>query len=88
MKTGVFSVRDNGAGLFMAPFLATNNLIAVRNLSEEVNNPQSVISKYPEQFSLFHLGDYDHDNGQFTNLKSPADLGLASQYKKVEPSVS
>ena len=40
------------------------------------------ISKYPTDFKLFVVGEFDEDSGSLLPLTAPESLGLASEYKR------
>jgi len=69
----VFSVRDSKGELFAAPFCMSNVALAIRKVSEFVNNPGSELSKYPGDFTLYHIGTFDEVSGVLTAL-SPVKL--------------
>jgi len=57
---------------------------ALRHFEDEVNNPQSPLYKHPEDYTLFHLGQYDETTGQFDLKDAPLSLGVALNFKKNE----
>ncbi|WNK13759.1 MAG: nonstructural protein [Microvirus sp.] len=80
-KTKVFTVYDSKIGLYNTPFHLLSTGEALRGWAEIVNDPESKICKYPEDFTLFELGEYDQETGRFHNLNTPLSLGLAVQAK-------
>lgn len=67
----MYSVRDSKGETYSPPFLAKTPGEAERMFTNEVHNTQSQISKYPEDFDLYHLGTYDDVTGKITSLDSP-----------------
>lgn len=62
--TKVYSVLDSGVSRFMTPFMAVNDAEAIRAFTTWVNDPQKQtnLSQFPEQFSLFCIGEFDDTN--------------------------
>lgn len=82
----IFSVYDSKAESFSQPFFCPNAAIAIRSFSEEVSNPQSQLSKYPADFTLFHIGSFNDSTSLLTPLKTPISLGLAIEFLPRTPS--
>lgn len=64
MKQFIYSIRDNKAGTFTFPFGAAHESVAKRQAAEAVNDPLTMLHKYPEDFDLWYLGVWD-DLGKF-----------------------
>jgi len=69
----------------MNPFLVPHAGAALRSWEEIVNDGQSVMSKYPADFTLFELGSFDSDTGKFDQHENPVNMGQAVNFKKVAP---
>ena len=67
----MFSVKDEKAQAFNLPFLQTNVDLAIRTLASSVTNPDSVVSKYPQDFTLYKLGTFDEITGAIVTLERP-----------------
>lgn len=63
MKLKVFTVRDSKSETFNVPFFAKTVGEATRNLTETMRDERTLINKYPEDYSLWMLGDYDDQTG-------------------------
>lgn len=85
MKLKVFTVYDSKVEAFLQPFFAESRGAALRMWQETVNNAQTSIHKYPEDFTLFEIGEYYDDNARFENHVTPISLGLALEFIKVKP---
>lgn len=77
-----FSVFDSKAKTFAAPWWAVNEQTAKRNFSGAVNDPQTQLNKFPEDFTLYHIGSFNDENGELSRLDQAVNLGLAAQYRK------
>lgn len=77
MTVEVFSVYDSAARLFMEPFHAPTIESAIRSFRHTVNHGQNQISRFPEDYTLFHVGTFNQEDGQIVPLTAPANLGVA-----------
>lgn len=64
MKQNVYSIRDRKVGAYMTPFFSLNDDTAVRSFSHACENPQSLMSSYPEDYSLHCIGIFDDESGE------------------------
>jgi len=72
MKLKVYSIYDKAAKAYNTPFFMHNKALAIRAFEDNVNaQEENNISKHPEQFSLFCLGEYDDSKAQFQLLEQP-----------------
>lgn len=81
MKLQVISVYDAKSKAYSPPMTFVALGTATRSFEDEVNNPQSPYNKHPEDYTLFHLGEYDDNNAVFTPLETPYSLGVATVFK-------
>lgn len=73
MKTNVYAVYDSAIKSFMAPFFMQTDGQAIRAFSDTVNAvPPTLVSKHPEQFTLYNLGTFDDESGELTPGKQTA----------------
>lgn len=66
MDLKVFSIYDSKAKVFMQPMFMINEGAAWRSFHHVVNNGDSDVSKYPEDFSLYMIGEYNDGTGALT----------------------
>lgn len=78
----VFSIYDSKAAYFEKPFFLRNRGEALRGWEAGANDPQASISKFPGDYTLFEIGEYDDQTGNITMYESKVNLGLASQFVK------
>lgn len=81
MKTMMFSVFDSKAAIFGTPFFMLREQMAIRAITDMVNDPETMIAKHPEDFSLYHLGVFDDENGDIEMCK-PRNIATASSLVK------
>lgn len=84
MKTNVYAIRDLKGGIFCEPFVQNTHGVAERAFSELLRNPQSLLHKYPEDYQLFQIGEYDDNSGLITSLKAPLHICSAQQLLKAQ----
>lgn len=76
-----FSIHDTKSGIYNSPFYAHTIGEAERMFKELTLDEKTQVSKHPEDFDLFHVGEYDDNSGTFTSLKSPQHIIKAIQFK-------
>lgn len=66
MKMLAFCVYDEKVQAYMAPFFAPTLGHAARSFEDTVTGSQgaSLVSKHPEDFSLYHVGEFDEISGE------------------------
>lgn len=89
MLLKVFAVYDNAAQFYDRPFYEVSKGSAIRAFTDAVNDSNTAISKHPQDFVLFELGEYDTSSASFTLSPAPASLGVAVEYlqKKSSPKI-
>lgn len=81
MKLNVYSIYDSAAKAYATPFFMQNDGLAIRAFQSNVNsNEENNISKYPDQFTLFKIGEYNDENAEIEPI-TPASLGNALTFK-------
>lgn len=81
----VFSLHDSKVGSFGVPFFQASIGQAVRSVTELCSDPQSLISRYPGDFALFYLGQWDDLTGAYTPNIPPSHLGGGEQFMPSRP---
>lgn len=83
MKLLAFSIRDAKAEAFMRPFFAPTKGLATRSFADLVNSGNGEpVAKHPDDFCLFHVGEFDELTGEFVSLDQPVSMGMASIYRE------
>lgn len=78
-KILIFTVLDKKAEAFMRPFFARAKGEAIRSFSDEINTKDTMLNKYPADYELFYLGEYDEITAGIKAL-SPESLGIGIDY--------
>lgn len=82
MKMIVFAIHDTKAQVFMQPFFSVNTQTGQRAFAAAVNEPDSLMHKYPQDYALFEIGEYDDVKGDIDGYTTITNLGLAAVYKE------
>jgi hypothetical protein len=77
MKLQIFAVWDCKAEAFSRPFFAQSKGAAIRSFQDAANDVSSEIGKHPEDYTLFHMGEFSDDLGSFGILPAPESLAAA-----------
>lgn len=72
----LFSVYDSAAGMYLAPFDAPSLEFAIREFRRAANDPGHQFNRFPEDYTLFYIGDFDGSSGTLES-KEPTSLGVA-----------
>lgn len=76
-KLQLLAVKDRQLNAFMRPFAAQTIGQAIRSFRDETNNAQSEINKHPEDYELYHLGEFEEENGVIIGI-TPKQVALAT----------
>ena len=57
------SVYDSATCAYMRPFQAQTEGQAIRSFTDETLNPESPMSKHPQDYSLFKVADWNDADG-------------------------
>lgn len=82
MKLLTFAIYDNAKKLYAQPFYMVTTSTAIRAFQTLCQDPTSEVAKYPADFHLFHLGQYDDSSGQFENLLAPSRIAGALEFSQ------
>lgn len=66
MKYQMYAVYDVKAETFNTPFFMQNDNTAKRGFSDACNNPETPFGQHPEDYTLFHIGEYSDAQGVVT----------------------
>lgn len=80
MTEQVFTVFDSAAKAFLTPFFAPTVESAIRSFREIVNKEGHQFNRFPEDYTLFHVGEFDQVTGLLKAFDTPHSLGLALSF--------
>ena len=75
-----YSVYDEKVSTFGTPFFAATNPAAIRMFTDLANDPNTTVGRHPEDFTLYHVGQFDDSSGELLKMDQPSNLGKADQY--------
>lgn len=75
----IFSIYDEKAQVFNTPFTCGNQAVAIRSFANICFDGTGMVAKYPEDFKLYYVGDFDAVKGTITALDVPEFVVSAMQ---------
>jgi len=66
MTKSLYSVLDLRSSIFANPFISVNDMTALRDFGNAVNDLGTTLSKNPEDFQLYKIGSFDDVLGVIT----------------------
>ncbi len=79
MLLNLYSVLDNTSNLYLPPFAMRTDKEAIEAFAKAVNSPESIWKKYPDDYALVRLGNFDDESAV---IQQP-EPGLVITAKKV-----
>lgn len=83
----VYAVYNSKAKFFNQPFTSKTDGEAERSFEQAVNDPQTFINRYPEDYDLYYLGQFDDNTGKYQTLKTPEHKFKAVQLLKAKDQI-
>lgn len=82
MKLKLYAIHDQTVKEFIGPETSRTHAEAERKFKHNVNNPEmGFLHSNAENFSLYHIGDYDTETGKLAPLNEPTHIITAVQCK-------
>lgn len=79
----LFSVYDKKGGTYGQPFALPTRGVAMRTFTSWVGDPNSFFAKFPSDFELYQVGEFDQTSGEVRSLVKPDYVGRADDLKNV-----
>ena len=81
----LYSIYDSKAEQFSPPQVYHNDMLALRAFEGIVNDDKMLIKKYPEDFTLYYVGNLGDSDGRYyiencDELRIPVMVGRAIEY--------
>lgn len=81
----LYSIYDSKAEQFSPPQVYLNDMIALRAFEGIVNDDKMLIKKYPEDFTLYYVGNLGDSDGRYyiencDESRIPVMVGRAIEY--------
>lgn len=77
----IFSVNDSKAEAYLPPIFFRTTAEALRAFESSCDDSNSSFSKYPSDFTLVELGEYDELTAKITTHAQPRILQNAAEFK-------
>lgn len=81
-KLQMYSIYDSKAEIFHPPYFNKTHGEAERTFGQIVNDEKTQIGQFPEDYDLYHVGEYNDGTGQFTLPDSPKHMLKAIALRK------
>lgn len=79
----VFSIKDIKADCFGAPFLSPAFGTAERDFVSAMRDSNSVFGKFPEDYELWFIGEWEPNTARFSGLDQPEFVCVGADLLKV-----
>lgn len=73
----IFSIRDLKSGHFNQPAFDKDSFTALRSFETLINESDSLIKRYPNDFALYELAEFNALTGEITSHNPPRELATA-----------
>lgn len=81
----IFAMYDTKASYYLQPFPETSTIAALRGFEIAVNEGKSQFNRFPDDFCLHELADFDQQSGEISVYEKPQNLGSARTVLKNIP---
>lgn len=71
MKTELYVIYDSKAQIYNKPFHQVNRDTAIRAAHSLATDPQGEVSRHPEDYALFQIGNYEDTTAQIDLFAQP-----------------
>ncbi len=82
MIWSIFTVYDEKAEAHMRPFFEQTKGTAYRAFEESCNDPSTNFFKYPKDYTLYFIGQFDDNTCEIITAMPPLALGKATEFKE------
>ncbi|AZL82930.1 nonstructural protein [Apis mellifera associated microvirus 29] len=76
----IFTVHDSKAEAYLPPFYMKTKGEALRAFETTVKDTNSQFNKYPHDYTLVELGNFDENSAAIVTHQAPLILANASEY--------
>lgn len=80
----VFTVFDQKAGSYLIPMFQVSRGVACRLFIAAVRDREHEFGRFPEDFTLFELGEYDEATAEFRTYQNPEVVMTGLQARATE----
>jgi len=80
MKLNIFSIYDEKSQAYNSPFFQSAVGQALRSFCDLAKDDKTTISRHPEDYSLYHIGEFDDSTSKIISYNEPRFLARATEY--------
>lgn len=80
----IYSIYDSKSQLYSQPFYSMNNATAIRSFTLPCNEPGHDFNRFPADYTLMCIGEWDDRTGTVKASETNENLGLALHYVKAD----
>lgn len=83
MKMQVIATRDIVANVYGPPMYVIHVGQSIRGFGDECQRKEkgNVLGEHPEDFELWHLGEWDDETAEFTPMEPRKQLAVGANYR-------
>lgn len=83
----ILSIRDRAVDAYGRPMFFPTIGAAIRAFNDEINreDKNNPYFAHPEDYDLFHLGNFEDTTGVFTTLDRPKQVAVGAQHSQMRP---
>lgn len=81
MKLYMFSIFDSKACAYLQPFFSVNAQVAMRAFQGACRDPGHDFGRFPADYTLMSLGEWDQTTGVVTMFEVQGNLGNGVQFQ-------
>lgn len=70
MILNVYAIFDKAVKSYSQPVFTQNDILIKRIVTQVLQDPQTDIAKYPDQYTVYHIGVYDNETGQLVDIEN------------------
>ena len=78
MVLKTFTIRDSKGEFYSPPFFQKTHGEAERSFKQLVQDKQSQVSKFPEDYDLYYIGEFDDNTGKMVVTDTPQHIVKAA----------
>lgn len=82
MTFKAYTIWDSKAEAFCQPFFFPTKGAAIRAFQTTATDNKTQMNKYPGDYTLFEVGEFNDSTGVYENLHSKINLGCAIEFLK------
>lgn len=81
----LYVLKDKKANTVSSPFSAASDGVAMRYVMDSLSDGQSMVSRWPADFLVYHVGEYADDDGTLSpaaEVRLVIDVGVLAESRK------